>query len=268
VGNHMAKPLTWKVDDARFQGTEWTVKNLFELKNARRVLVDGNVLEYNWPHAQNGFAILFTVRNQDGASPWSTVEDVIFQNNLVQHVASAINILGSDDIHPSQPTRRIAILNNLFVDVGGGWGAGRLFQLLEGVSDVRIDHNTAFQTDFVVFGGERTPNESFVFENNLVLHNRYGVIGSGTASGRATLDRYFPRGVVKRNVIVGAPATSYPPDNFFPSSIAAVGFVDRQRGDYRLAASSPYKRAASDGRDPGADINAVAPLVARERAGS
>jgi hypothetical protein len=62
---------------------------------------------------------------------------------------------------------------------------------------------------------------------------------------------------------VGGPASSYPADNFFPSSIDAVGFVDRQSGNYRLAASSPYKRAASDGRDPGADINAVAPAVAR-----
>jgi hypothetical protein len=261
--NHLAKPLAWRAGAGEFQGVAWTVKNLFELKNARRVLVDGNVLEYNWPHAQNGFAILFTVRNQDGASPWSTVEDVTFQNNLVQHVASAINILGSDDIHPSQPTRRIAILNNLFVDVGGSWGAGRLFQFLEGVNDVRIDHNTALQTDIAIFGGERTPNEPFVFQNNLVLHNRYGVIGSGTAPGRPTLDRYFPRGVVKRNVFVGGPASSYPADNFFPSSIDAVGFVDRQSGNYRLAASSPYKRAASDGRDPGADINAVAPAVAR-----
>ena len=260
--NHLAKPLAWRTGDREFAGVAWTVKNLFELKNARRVLVDGNVLEYNWPHAQNGFAILFTVRNQDGASPWSTVEDVTFQNNLVRHVASAINILGSDDIHPSQPTRRIAILNNLFVDIGGQWGAGRLFQLLEGVSDVRIGHNTALQTDLAIFGGERTPNEPFFFEDNLVLHNRYGVIGSGTASGRPTLDRYFPRAVVKRNVIVGGPAASYPPDNFFPASIDAVGFVDRQRGDYRLAASSPYKRAASDGRDPGADIRTVAPAIA------
>jgi hypothetical protein len=261
--NHLAKPVSWREGTSEFQGVAWTVKNLFELKNARRVLIDGNLLEYNWPHAQNGFAILFTVRNQDGASPWSTVEDVTFENNLVQHVASAINILGSDDIHPSQPTRRIAILNNLFVDVGGRWGSGRLFQLLEGVNDVRIDHNTALQTDIAIFGGERTPNEPFVFQNNLVLHNRYGVIGAGTASGRPTFDRYFPRGVVKRNVFVGAPADSYPADNFFPSSLDGVGFVDRQRGNYRLAASSPYKRAASDGRDPGADINAVAPTIIR-----
>jgi hypothetical protein len=263
--NHMTKPLGWRAGAPEYEGVAWTVKNLFELKNARRVLVDGNLFEYNWLHAQNGFAILFTVRNQDGASPWSTVEDVIFQNNLVQHVASGINILGSDDIHPSQPTRRIAILNNLFVDVGGHWGPGRLFQLLEGVSDVRIGHNTALQTDTALFGGDRTPNEPFVFENNVVLHNRYGVIGSGTASGRPSFDRYFPRAVVKRNVFVGAPAASYPADNFFPSSIDAVGFVDRQGGDYRLSASSPYKRAATDGRDPGADIKAVAPLIARQR---
>ena len=29
-------------------GSPWTVKNLFELKNARRVLVDGNLFERNW----------------------------------------------------------------------------------------------------------------------------------------------------------------------------------------------------------------------------
>jgi hypothetical protein len=70
---------------------------------------------------------------------------------------------------------------------------------------------------------------------------------------------------MKRNVFVGGPAASYPADNFFPSSLDSVGFVDRQHGDYRLAASSPYKHAASDGRDPGADITAVAPSIARDQ---
>jgi hypothetical protein len=69
--------------------------------------------------------------------------------------------------------------------------------------------------------------------------------------------------VVRRNVFVGAPSDSYPTDNFFPASVDAVGFVDRTRGNYRLAASSPYKRAASDGRDPGADISAVASAIPR-----
>ena len=78
--NHFAKPLRWKLDHPTYEGTPWAVKNLFELKNARRVLVEGNLLEHNWPHAQNGFAILFTPRNQDGRAPWSVVEDVTFSN--------------------------------------------------------------------------------------------------------------------------------------------------------------------------------------------
>ena len=37
---------------------------------------------------------------------------------------------------------------------------------------------------------------------------------------------------------------------------AAVGFVDRAGGNYRLADSSPYKRAGTDGKDPGVDLDA------------
>src|SRR5262249_54026997 len=153
-----------------YAGTPWTVKNLFELKNARRVVVDGNLLEYNWPHAQNGFAVLFTVRNQKGSSPWSVVEDVLFVNNVIRHVAAGFNILGRADIHPSQQTRRIAIRNNLFVDVGRHWGSGRLFQLLDGTSGVTIDHNTSFQSGNLLFGGDHAPHTGFALQNNVALH--------------------------------------------------------------------------------------------------
>jgi hypothetical protein len=258
VGNHMAKPRSWRIDDPHFQGTAWTVKNLFELKNARRVLVDGNLFEYNWPHAQNGFAILFTPRNQDGRSPWSVVEDVTFVNNFVRHVAAGINVLGHDDIHSSQPTRRIAIANNLFVDVGGTWGVGRLFQLLDGTSDVTIDHNTAQQTDTLVAGGDRAPHTHFVFQNNIAFHNAYGVIGSGTGIGRPTFERYFPGAVIRRNVIIGGMADRYPMDNFFPPSADQVGFVDLPGHDFRLKPSSSYKHAATDRLDVGADTEKVA----------
>jgi hypothetical protein len=257
VRNQMTKPLAWKAGDDHFQGVQWSIKNLFELKNARRVLVDGNLFEYNWPNAQNGFAILLTPRNQDGNAPWSVVEDVTFVNNAVRHVAAGINILGSDDIHKSQPTRRIVIANNLFLDVGGRWGNGRLFQLLDGTSNVTIDHNTAFQTDTAVFGGDRAPHVRFVFENNVVLHNRYGIIASGTASGRATLDRYFPAAVVRRNVIIGARADEYPRDNFFPKSVEEAGLAGVQSGDYRPGASRPYRHAGTDGRDIGADLSLI-----------
>ena len=255
--NHLSKPLSWKIGDPSYQGTAWAIKNLFELKNARRVLVDGNVLEYNWPHAQNGFSILFTPRNQKGGAPWSVVEDVTFSNNVVRHVAAGFNMLGRDDIYTSEPTRRITIRNNLFEDVGGSWGSGRLFQLLDGVDSVVIDHNTAFQTGNIVFGGDHAPHTGFVFQNNIVEDHQHGVIGSGAEPGLGTLARYFPNAIVRRNVIVGGSAAKYPPDNFFPASIEEMGAIERREGRYRVALAHRFAHVATDGADPGADLDAV-----------
>ena len=268
IGNHLTKPLRWKEGDPSFEGTAWAVKNLFELKNARRVLVDNNLLEHNWPHAQNGFAILFTVRNQDGDAPWSTVEDVTFVNNVVQHVAAGMNILGHDDIHRSQPARRIAIVNNVFLDVGGVWGQGRLIQLLDGVDDVTIEHNTAVHSDGIIWAGDRTPHRAFVFQNNIVMDNGAGILASGTASGRPTLDRFFPGAIVRRNAIVGGSADRYPRDNFFPASLAKIGFAGPQASNVGLAASSTFKRAGTDSRDLGADIDALRQLAPVGTSGS
>src|ERR1051325_5930847 len=51
--NHFFKPLSWKVDDPSYRGRHWTIKNLLELKNARRVTIDGNILQNNWTDAQS-----------------------------------------------------------------------------------------------------------------------------------------------------------------------------------------------------------------------
>jgi hypothetical protein len=104
------------------------VKNLLELKNAQRVLIEGNLLEHNWGMGQVGFAVLFTVRNDGGQAPWAVVEDVTFANNVVRHAAGGVSIHGYDSINPTQWSQRILIRNNLFEDVDGkkwegGWGA-------------------------------------------------------------------------------------------------------------------------------------------------
>ena len=43
--NYLCKPLSWNPTDPSWDGITRTVKNLFELKNAQRVLVSGNVME-------------------------------------------------------------------------------------------------------------------------------------------------------------------------------------------------------------------------------
>ena len=47
----------------------WTVKNLFELKNAKKVEIDGNLMENSWTDAQTGYAVLFTVRTRMAVPP-------------------------------------------------------------------------------------------------------------------------------------------------------------------------------------------------------
>ena len=259
--NHFAKPLRWRKGDPAFKGSAWAVKNLFELKNARRVVVDGNLFEHNWPDAQNGFAVLLTVRNQDGGAPWSVVEDVTFSNNVVRRVAAGINILGSDDIHPSQQTKRIAIHGNLFVDVGGGWGSGRLFQLLDGARDVRITRNTAFQSGASVFGGDNAPHPGFVFEHNVVLHNEFGIGGSGAGIGRPALARYFPDAVVRQNQFIGGDASTYPADNFFPATKVAAGFA--ASADERGGGIPARRAAVSAATNVGADLEALEGVIER-----
>jgi hypothetical protein len=256
--NLLRKPLAWKQGDPSYEGRVWSVKNLFELKNARRVLVDANVFENNWAQSQSGFAILFTVRNQDGSSPWSAVEDVTFTNNIVRHTGSGLNVLGTDDAAPSGPARRIAIRNNLFEDVDGArWGGGgRLLQLLNGVADLVFEHNTCLHTGNTVTA-EGKVHTGFSFRNNIVQNNDYGVTGAGTASGRSTLDAFFPGARFDGNVIVGGSASAYPPGNFFPRAASQVGFADLGKADYRLAGSSRFARVATDGKDPGADFTAL-----------
>jgi hypothetical protein len=262
-GNHFSKPRAWRQGDPAYTGTAWSVKNLFELKNARRVLIELNVFEHVWMADQAGFAVQLTVRNQDGRAPWSTIEDVTFARNVVRHVGSGINILGTDDPKPSRTMQRVLIQGNLFDDVSGArWGGqGRLFQVLDyrvGTSDVVIEHNTGVQDGPLLFA-EGLPHKGFVYRNNLTPKGAYGVFGSGVGEGMPALKKYFPGAVFVKNVIAGAAAALYPPDNVFPASLEKVGFADPARGNYRLGPSSPYRNAGTDGRDIGADIEALPP---------
>jgi len=260
--NHLAKPLDWR-------RSKWTVKNLFELKNARRVLVENNVLEYNWQAAQPGYAIVLTPRNSNGNSPWSTVEDITFRSNVVRHVSAVFNILGTDDARPSGPARRINVQNNLFFDVDqSAWGGNGVFmQLGEGPADVTVDHNTILHTGNLIsaYGGTKdkpTPIVGFDFENNVARHNTYGVFGAGRSPGMDTLSTFFPGAIFTHNVLAGGNAARYPGGNLFPS-VADFDrqFTDLKDGDFHLIPSSNWRGAASDGNDLGANIDALGQIL-------
>jgi hypothetical protein len=240
------------------RGTRWSVKNIFELKNARGVVVDGNTFENNWVDAQSGIAILFTVRNQDGKAPWSVVEDVRFTNNIVRHTAGAINILGQDNLHPSEKVKNIKIVNNLFEDVNGkSWGGGNgVFLTITDVANITVIHNTILQSGNIVIAyGE--PSSGVRFMNNILQHNDYGIIGDGTGTGKSTLNRYLPGKKFKGNAFIGGQPSLYPELNLFFPSIVDIGFTDPANGNYELIPASPLKTRGTDGTDVGCDMKAL-----------
>ncbi len=256
--NHLAKPAVWRTE-------RWQVKNLFELKNARRVLVEGNLMEYVWQEAQVGYAILLTPRNQDGRAPWVTVEDVTIRRNLIRHAGGGMQIIGEDSNFRSGSTRRVKVVDNLFYDVDARtWGGTGAFVLIgEGPSDITIEHNTVGQSGNIImaYGGTKSDPKSiagFVFRDNLIRHNQYGVHGADRAVGKDTLDAFFPDAVFEFNAIAGGESSRYPKGNsFIGEDDFNAAFLDPADGDYRLKPGSRLRGAASDGKDMGADIGSI-----------
>jgi hypothetical protein len=254
TGNYFTKPVAWRAE-------KWSAKNLFELKNARRVTISGNTFENNWEGGQPGFAIVFTVRNQDGRCAWCQVDHVIFERNVVRHSAAGIKILGWDNNHPSQQTQAILIRNNLFYDIDSKvWGGNGYFvSMTDGARDITVDHNTIVQVNasgIVQIDGP--PVLGFVYTNNLSKYGRYGFSGTGHGSGSSAIDAYLPGSNITRNVIAGASASSYPPGNSFPSAAQfEAQFVSFGGADYHLVEASPWRGAGTDGLDLGAPFGAV-----------
>lgn len=270
--NHMSKKLSWKAGDPTYAGKDWSIKNVFELKNASRVLVEGNIIERSWVDSQTGNIILLNTVNQDGNCGWCAVTDITLRYNIIRHGSNGVQLQGNDWRFPNSAGRgkRILFENNLFEDINGAnWngGHGWIFDIEGGSSepgpeDLIIRHNTGFQSSNFAFAGEYfsssgvySTKPNFVFTDNLVL-NGGGIQGTNTAPGNATLNNYFPQAVFSKNALVGGPASAYSqyPGNFFPSSWSSVGFVDYANKDFRLASTSPYKNSGSDGKDLGADI--------------
>jgi hypothetical protein len=256
AGNHFAKQLSWRTE-------KWVVKNLIELKNARRVTIARNTFEYNWQGGQSGYAVVFTVRNQDGNCPWCQVANVTFEQNVVRHSAAGISILGYDNNHPSQQTQAIVVRNNVFADIDSrNWGGnGYFLSLTGGARDITIEHNTIIQghaSGLITLDGP--PVLGFVFRNNLAKHSTYGIFGNNRGVGNDAIAAFLPGSEITRNVIAGASASKYPGGNSFPTVAQfETQFAAYAAGDYRLVEHSPWRDAGTDGFDLGAVLGSGGP---------
>ncbi len=297
--NYIFKPLIWMPGQPGFvgglSGNPFIVKNHFELKNAQRVLFEGNVMENNWGgFSQTGFSILLTPKNQyngpiqGSICPLCRVTDVTIRDCTIAHVGSALqvaNVLDDKAGAPSADGERYSIHNLVIDDIDGKkyGGFGAFLVLISDrptLKDVRIDHVTALSPRvFMNVGVMHGHIENFVFTNNLIGPVQREITSTGGESLRQNCvfepERQGPAGVLSNcfdgskfsnNVIIGGTG-AWPKGNFTPKDAGAVGFVKNGNGldAFRLCREkgasckgpSKYIKAGSDGGDIGADIDAI-----------
>jgi hypothetical protein len=295
--NHMFKPLAWMSGQPGFvggtTGNPFIVKNLFELKNAQRVLFEGNVLEYSWGgFSQSGFAILLTPKNQGSngtnVCPSCRVTDVTIRYSTISHVAAGAQIANALSAFGGGAAagERYSIHDIVVDDINPTMfkGPGNLAQISIGdapspmLQDIKIDHITAFPPHVLLNVGAPTGIKitNFVFTNSIVTDGTVPF----TSTGGTTNCAYQVKSVAilgacispftfTANAILANPATylpaGWPAGNYFPAGASATQFINFNGGDYHLVPTSPYKGIGTDGKDLGADIDTILQYTANVR---
>ena len=239
--NYLNKPVEW-------MSQTWVVKNLFEIKNGRNIKVTNNLMTNNWAMGQDGTAILFTTRADNG--PASIIEDIEFSGNIVRGAGAGINVAGDE----GGGGHRLVIRNNIFEDINGPkWRSTGTFMKTTNWHGLVIEGNTIIQTGNIAVAYGK-PVTNFVFRNNIVFENDYGIKGDNMGSGQEVIDKLFSNGTASNNVIIGGRQALYREKNYFPVSIGQIGFRNAAEGDYGLRDQSPFAKIAVSQR-PGADLN-------------
>jgi len=270
-GNTFAKNPRWNPGNSNYDGSRWSMKNLLELKNARRILIEANVFE-----DYDGFAIVITPRNQSGTAPWSTVADVTIRYNWIRRVSSVLNISGFDEYHPSRPTERVTVEQNVAESLyDAGPPNPKMILINGGPDDVIIRHNTILTppgrgSSYLVFANAtHKKGNAFAFMDNIVHIGTYGMGAENPPLGsnsQTLLDGHFRSWEFSRNVLVnpqGAPPSIYPAGQYWVSSLAAIGFQDPSKADFALGPKSRYRGQGSGGSNPGANVRSLVEAFTR-----
>jgi len=212
---------------------------------------------------------LFTARNQNGGAPWTAVEDVTFENNVLRNINGFIQIgSGGREGHSTKPLKNIFIRNNLILNVAPNNSKGiRSFFEIDGnenrepTTNVKITHNVGLFVpghgkSLMTLGSSGKVIDGLVFEKNIFSCGQFGVSGSGSTPGIESINKFFRNWTFRDNILIGGNGKQgYPPGNTIVPDIAQVGFVDAAQGDFRLRNISPGRKLlGTDGSPPGVHL--------------
>jgi hypothetical protein len=292
LGNHFWKPWQWMKGNSKFvggkNGDPFIVKNHMELKNAVRVLVDGNLFENCWAgFSQHGYSILLTPKNQNlngkNVCPKCQVTDITIRYSQVSHASGGLQLAtamsGGKNGGPALAGERWSIHDMVLDDLSSNYGGGgTVIEILNEwpknpLNNLTINHITGFpdpQGHMMIAGNAKSNPTmyAFAFTNNLIVTAAYPIwnTGGGTSCSVedvpiTTIGDCFAQSTFATNGLI-APPSIYPPsawpaNNMFPQTVDDVKFTNYNNGNggnYQLLSSSPYKNKGTDGKDLGADI--------------
>jgi hypothetical protein len=309
--NHFFKPMFWNPNSPDHKEPTPIVKNLFELKNANRVLFEGNYLENSWGgFSQVGPAIVLTPRNNlnkatgEVTCPDCTVSNITIRYVWVRKVNQVLQIATPFDKVKPAPADSFSIHDLIAEGLlypECGQACGGAINHLSGppggspkdsaLHDVTIDHITFLSMqptkDLAILGGAPLTDSAGPQTYNINWTNTIADVGQyglwpmgGTPDWNCS---NFPGATPKTrigacwkgssafrgNVLAGGDSirgqkSEWPEGNSIVGNLESVGFVKLNHGldgDYHLATTSKLKGKATDGRDPGADVDAVLDAV-------
>lgn len=288
--NWMYKPLTWYPSSSNYDGVQREVKNLIEIKQCDRCLIEGNVLQNVWSgFSQVGEALAITPREW-GVLPCCYDANITFRYNYVTHACQVFQT-GSDPLAQGQHNNTFhdIVADDLYYATGGyACNLSYLTQIYTPpnnngaevpsntvMNDITVDHLTLVTPLNAVQGlttidgpssGNPVKVTNVVFTNSIMDAGLYGfhaasggnyscTVGNGltnlTLMNGCWAGYTFDYHVIVRGSNGGG---AWPGShNSLLSDYSSVGFVNYNKGvggDYRLCTGLGTPSSACTGASP------------------
>jgi hypothetical protein len=230
----------------QYAGERWSVKNLFELKWAYRVLLEGNIFENTCGGNQDGTAFLVNAGMPGG------VTDLLAVSNTIRYACHMFSI-NTHDRNNAIPAR-LAFRNNLGLEI-----SRRFCLLLHRNTDIAFEHNTVVpQTPAGLSDSQAVcivPDQAGFFPRQTFKRNVFGNPRYGIFTQGGSLDTLLPDRVWLENAEYGQTGT--PPSGVKYYSTSAAAGINTATG--ALASNSPLKAGrvgyfGTDRKDIGVDF--------------
>lgn len=265
--NIVSHPLEW----GPLMGNTCGGKGYYEIKALRGGAIEGNIFE-----GCTGGTL--TVRNQGGADPWHDVDDLSFAYNWFKDGNNPFVAYLNDGANLTDRSKNVHIHDNLVERVFVNDDDFKYLQVVSGVfsggQGTTVDHNTVLvgqYSAFTSFADKQSRMEGMGIRDNIFRAAPNVCFTDGRGIAGAPITDCWPNADVRRNGFIPGTRpledmqtswfTPYP-DYILVPSLAAAGFAKpdlsgNSLDNYRLLSSSPFYKKATDGKDMGADIDAL-----------